>query len=84
MDLNEIKLKIMSADNLKDNFETPTFEVPSALKKPLDLMTLSPDALHDLSFLFYRDHPSLLIQNSVPKEGFSVFSMFDFTVSKRG
>ena len=47
-------------------------------------MEFSQTALIDLSILFSRDHPSLVIQNIVPKEGFSLFSLFDFTLLKRG
>ena len=38
----------------------------------------------DLNIVIHQEHPSLMIQNLVPKEGFSLFSLFDFTVLQRG
>ena len=38
----------------------------------------------DLNIIIQQEHPSLMIQNLMPKEGFSLFSLFDFTVLQKG
>lgn len=41
-------------------------------------------ALADLNIITWQEHPSLMIQNMQPKEGFSLFNLFDFTLLMKG
>jgi hypothetical protein len=82
IDLTEINFKLIPVANLDSILNIDSQKLPKNLIKPKaqDLMEFNQSALVDLSILLSRDHPSLVIQNIMPKEGFSLFSLFDFTL----
>jgi hypothetical protein len=45
---------------------------------------MTEQTLFDLNIIIQQEHPSLMMENLMPKEGFSLFSLFDFTVLQKG
>eukprot|EP00347_Sterkiella_histriomuscorum_P015738 403355869 len=56
----------------------------SQAQDKLELVEVCESFYQDLNIFQDQIHPSLLIQNAAPKEGYSLFNLFEFTILSKG